>query len=143
MLIIETLRKIYKPLFSLLLVFTLLGCSNFSKSRLINTNNQLQGEIYSQSIIPENSEITLSISPIGTLISPKESLLNYQLHTKEANRVISFKINLRDDTVKNFSNLGISIRVEKNGELIMMSNKITNLPRSLSEKITLSVTPTK
>ncbi|HGN1706447.1 TPA: hypothetical protein ACKRTE_002320 [Providencia rettgeri] len=143
MLIIKILSKTYRYLFTLLFISTLLGCSYFPKSFLSNTSNQLQGEIYSQSIIPENSEITLSISPINALVSPEKRLLNYQLHTKEANKVISFEINLLDEIINNTTQLGISIRVEKNGELVMMSNKITELPRNLSEKIKLSVVSTK
>ncbi|GAB1439403.1 hypothetical protein MASR2M36_21740 [Providencia sp.] len=137
MLIIKILNKTYKSLFSLLLISTLLGCSYFPKNLFSNTKNQLQGEIHSQSIIPENSKITLSISPINTLASAKENLLNYQLYTKEANKVISFKIDLLDEIANKVAILGISIRVEKNGELIMMSNKITELPRNFSEKVTL------
>ncbi|APC09902.1 hypothetical protein NQ837_003712 [Providencia rettgeri] len=143
MLIIKALRKAYKSLLPILFISTLLGCSYFPKNFLSNTDHQLQGEIYSQSIIPENSEITLSISPIDTLASPKESLLNYQLHTNEASKVISFKLDLLEEFVNNAPNLGISIRVEKNGELILMNNKVTELPRNLSEKITLSVSSTK
>lgn len=143
MIIIKTLSKIYKPLFSLLFISTLLGCSYFPKNFLSSPDNQLQGEIYSQSIIPENSEVTLSISPVDTSASPKESLLNYQLNTNEASKVISFKLDLLEELVNNAPKLGISIRVEKKGELVMMSNKVTELPRNLSEKIKLSVIPTK
>ncbi|MGG4609553.1 YbaY family lipoprotein [Providencia sp. Me31A] len=143
MLIIKTLSEICKFLFPILFISALLGCSYFPKNILGNTTNQLQGEIFSQSIIPENSEITLSISPINTLTSPENNLLNYQLHTKEANKKIKFKINLIEKTINNRIKLGISIRIEKNGELIMMSNKITELPRNVSEKIILSVVSIK
>ncbi|MEQ4676053.1 hypothetical protein ABN063_15940 [Providencia vermicola] len=143
MLIIGTLNKIYKPLISLFFISTLLGCSYLPKAIQNSSNHQLQGVIYSPSIIPENSEITISISPIDTLLSPTENLLNYQLRSKDADKTIDFKINLLENTAKNMEKLGISIRIEKNSELIMMSNKITKLPDNLSEKITLTVTQIK
>lgn len=143
MLIIRTLNKIYKPLFSLLFISTLLGCSYFPKAIQNSSSYQLQGVIYSPSIIPENSEITISISPIDTLLSPTENLLSYQLHSKNANKSIKFKINLLEKVVKNTTKLGISVRIEKNGELIMMSNKITELTDNLSEEIILLITEIK
>ncbi|MGF7482457.1 hypothetical protein [Providencia sp. SP181] len=141
--IIITLKKIYKPLFSLLFISTLLGCSYFPKVLQISSSHQLQGVIYSPSIIPDNSEITISISPIDASLSPTENLLNYQLRSKGANKTINFEINLPEKVANSTAKLGISIRIEKNSELIMMSNKITKLPDDLSEKITLTVTKIK
>lgn len=141
MLTINMFNHLLKPLSILLFISLFSGCGNFSKNMRINNSYNFQGEVYSQGYIPENSKIILSISQLDS--RDFNSNYNYQINTKEISRTILFKINIPDDVINNPKLFGISVRVEKENELIMMTNNLISLPRDLSEKLAVPVLPIK
>ncbi len=124
-------------IFTLMFISLLFGCTNPTKKT--NTKFNIKGDIYSQSMnIPKNSDITLSITRLD-VTHPSQNSFDSYFRTIEANHLISFTINLPNELVNSTQKLGISVRVEKEGELIMMSNKIVEIPIDHSKKLSLPV----
>lgn len=138
MLFINTLKKYINILFILAFVGLLFGCSQFSQNRLLDSDYRLEGDIYSHANIPDNAEITLSISPLD-IVSSNNETYSYHFKTNKVSRVVYFKANIPDHLMTNKKPLGISVRIEKDEALIMMTNKIVPLPLLSSEKISLPV----
>lgn len=133
--------NIFKPFF-LLFIFSLCGCNYISQQYRSLTNYQLQGEIYAQSEIPENSLITISLNSVDGLSSVKNNVSNYQITTEGSSKIINFVIYLADELVYTTKPVELSIRIEKDGELLMMSQNMTSLSKNLSEKLSIPVIKT-
>ncbi len=130
-------NHLLRPIFTLMFISLLFGCTNLTKNTKAKFN--IKGDIYSQSKdIPENSDITLSITTLDITHSSQNSF-DYYLRTIEANHLISFAIILPNELVNSTQKLGISVRVEKEGELIMMSNKLIEISMNYSGKLSLPV----
>jgi len=138
MLFINTFKKYINILFILAFVGLLFGCSQFSKNRLPDSDYSIEGDIYSNTNIPDNAEITLSISPLEMNVSNNEAY-SYHFKTNKISRAVYFKANIPDHIAMSKKPLGISVRIEKDEALIMMTNKIVPLPLLSSEKISLPV----
>ncbi|QCJ68523.1 hypothetical protein C9446_00750 [Providencia heimbachae] len=132
-------NHLLRPMLTLIFMSLLFGCANFTKN--IKSKFNIKGDVYSQSKdIPENSDITLSITNLDITHSIKSSF-DFHFKTTETNRTVSFSINLPDELVNSPHQLGASVRIEKEGELIMMSNKIIEIPINYSEKLSLPIIP--
>lgn len=134
--------NIFKPFLFLLFVFSLCGCNYISQQYRSLINHQLQGEIYAQSEIPENSLVTISLHSVDGLNLVENNISNYQITTEESSKIINFVIYLSDEIINSPKHLELSIRIEKDGELLMMSQNITSLPKNLSEKLSIPVIKT-
>lgn len=135
---INTLKKSINLLFIFAFIGLLFGCSQFSKNRIPDSYHSLEGDIYSHTNIPDNAEITLSISPLD-MISSNNETYNYHFKTNKVSRAVYFKANIPEHIMISKKPLGISVRIEKDEALIMMTNKIVPLPLLFSEKISLPV----
>ncbi len=132
-------NHLLRPIISLIFVSLLFGCANLNQN--IKSKFNIKGDVYSQSTdIPENSDITLSITKLDITHSIKNSF-DFHFKTTETNRTVSFSVNLSDELVNSSHQLDASVRIEKEGELIMMSNKIIEIPMNYSEKLSLPVIP--
>ncbi|HDN2513435.1 TPA: YbaY family lipoprotein [Providencia rettgeri] len=139
MLIITNIRNLFKTLIFLLFIFSLCGCNYISQQYRNMMNHPLQGEILSPSEIPENSVVTISLSSVGALNLVENNISNYQIKIEERGKTINFVLYLDDEVINTPKPLGLSVRIEKNGELLMMSKNIVTLPQNLSEKISIPV----
>ncbi|HHE6471053.1 TPA: YbaY family lipoprotein [Providencia rettgeri] len=134
-------KKSLFSLFTLIITFMISACSNnlltyFNHSPV----NQINGNIYSHSIdIPENATITLSVTSIAQNENNAKSNIDYSFRTQSAGRSVTFAINLPAELRSKQHTLGMSARIEKNGELIMMSNTLSSIPENLSGTILLPV----
>ncbi|WP_369309463.1 hypothetical protein [Providencia rettgeri] len=140
MLLFNIFKNLFKPFFTLLTVNLLFGCSYFSKHIQNSHQYRLQGEIHSQTYIPEKSDITLSISSMDTPNSMANNHYNFHFQTKENSRHVSFAINLPHTIANTPQTLGVSVRVEKENKLVMMSHKFISIPKNLSEKMSIPIT---
>ncbi|APG51794.1 TPA: YbaY family lipoprotein [Providencia stuartii] len=134
-------QRLKTSIFSFILAFFLSGCVK-KPHNLSNKENaiSLQGNIYSKNIdIPNESIITLSFSPLQQNDNENTKNDNFQFKTKEAGRTIAFSVALPPDINIRKNNLGISARVEKNNELIMMTEQISPFPKNNTDKISLTV----
>ncbi|HHR6130456.1 TPA: YbaY family lipoprotein [Providencia alcalifaciens] len=131
-------RNILHSIFILACCLFLFACNNpINKNR--NTFN-IQGDIYSQSIdIPNNALITVSVTPINGNSYSEKSHYDYTLTTRKSARTVNFSINLPESLLTQGHYFGLSVRVEKNGELLMMSNQVTPLNQSTSARLSLKV----
>ena len=59
--------------------------------------------------------------------------------TRKPSRTVNFSINLPEKISAKNRYFGLSIRIEKNGELLMMSNQITPLNKDSSDRLSLRV----
>ena len=101
----------------------------------------INGNIYSHSYdIPENATITLSLTSIQQNENNAKSNLDYSFKTKSAGRSITFTVALPEEFQSKRYTLGMSARIEKDGELVMMSNKLSPIPENLSEVVLLPMT---
>ncbi|BBG60751.1 Uncharacterised protein [Providencia rustigianii] len=136
--------KFYISKNSLFLIFILvsslflLACNTpLNKSK--NTFN-LRGDIYSQSIdIPADALITLSVSSLNGTDYTEKSHYDYSFTTRKAGRTVNFSINLPEELLNQDRYFGLSVRVEVQGELLMMSNQIIPVIRNSSERLSLRV----
>nr|ELR5114528.1 hypothetical protein [Providencia stuartii] len=133
-------RKLALSLCLLMLTSYLSGCSTYFMARQNSHNvTQLVGYIDSKSIdIPSESIITLSLTPMLTEENVKSRSLDYQFITKNTSRRAEFRMAVPKE-FSSTNQLGISARVEKNNELIMMSNEITPISKKVLDKIVLTV----
>lgn len=131
-------KSILHSIFILACCLFLFACNNpINKNR--NTFN-IQGDIYSQSIdIPSDALITVSVTPINGNSYSEKSHYDYTMTTRKSARTVNFSINLPESLLAQGHYFGLSVRVEKKGELLMMSNQITQLNQSKSERISLKV----
>ncbi|CAG9406938.1 YbaY family lipoprotein [Providencia alcalifaciens] len=131
-------RNILHSTFILACCLFLFSCNNpINQNR--NTFN-IQGDIYSQSIdIPNEALITVSVTPINGNSYSEKSHYDYTLTTRKSARTINFSINLPESMLTQGHYFGLSVRVEKKGELLMMSNQVTPLNQSKPERLSLKV----
>ncbi|MEY0232903.1 hypothetical protein [Providencia manganoxydans] len=124
-----------------LLVTFLSGCSkHFIEHRNKNNFIELEGYIYAKNIdIPNDAVITLSITPMLIPENSNAPSSDYQFITKDIGRSAEFRISVPKYLYEKTELFGISARVEKNNELIMMSDKITPISKNSMEKIVLTV----
>ncbi|HBC7431091.1 TPA: YbaY family lipoprotein [Providencia rettgeri] len=134
-------KKYFISLFVLFIAFMLSACSNNLMSYFTQTPTyHINGNIYSHSYdIPENATITLSLTSIQQNENNAKSNLDYSFKTQSAGRSIAFTVALPEEFQSKRYTLGMSARVEKDGELIMMSNKLSPIPENLSEIVLLPV----
>ncbi|UBX50505.1 YbaY family lipoprotein [Providencia alcalifaciens] len=115
----------------------------FSCNNPINQNRNgfnIQGDVYSQSIdIPNDALITISVTPINGNSYSEKSHYDYTLTTRKSTRTVNFSINLPESLLTQGHYFGLSVRVEKKGELLMMSNQVTPLNQSTPERLSLKV----
>ncbi|MEY0177173.1 YbaY family lipoprotein [Providencia rettgeri] len=135
-------KKYFFLLFILFITFMLSACNSTLMSYFTHTPAyNINGNIYSHSYdIPENSTITLSLTSIQQNENNAKSNLDYSLKTKSAGRSIAFTVALPEEFQSKRYTLGMSARIEKDGELIMMSNKLSPIPENMSEVILLPMT---
>lgn len=136
--IIAISKSILHSIFILACCLFLFACNNpINQNR--NTFN-IQGDIYSQSIdIPSDALITVSVTPINGNSYSEKSHYDYTMTTRKSARTVNFSINLPEPLLTQGHYFGLSVRVEKKGELLMMSNQITPLNQSKSERFSLKV----
>ncbi|HBO23386.1 MULTISPECIES: YbaY family lipoprotein [unclassified Providencia] len=137
----NTLKNNIFLLFIFMTTCILSGCHTpLSTYFIADTAQHIKGNIYSHSIdIPENSTITLSLTSIEQNDNHAKSNIDYSFRTQSAGRSISFAIKLPEELIINQSKLGISVRIEKEGELIMMSSKIIPITENFSDNLMLLV----
>lgn len=133
-------KKLILSLCLLILAISISGCStHFIEKRNKNDFMQLEGHIYAKTVdIPSEATVTLSITPLLTEENAKPNSLNYQFTTKNASRTAEFEMAI-PKSLYHKGQWGISTRVEKSNQLIMMSSEITPLPENASDKIILTV----
>lgn len=131
-------KPILHSIFILACCLFLFACKNpISQSR--NTFN-IQGDIYSQSIdIPSEALITFSVTPINGNSYSEKSHYDYTFTTRKSARTVNFSINLPESLLTQGHYFGLSVRVEKKGELLMMSNQIAPLNQATSARLSLKV----
>lgn len=131
-------RNILHSIFILACCLFLFSCNN-----PINQNRNgfnIQGDVYSQSIdIPNDALITISVTPINGNSYSEKSHYDYTLTTRKSTRTVNFSINLPESLLTQGHYFGLSVRVEKKGELLMMSNQVTPLNQSTPERLSLKV----
>ncbi|EKT60876.1 hypothetical protein [Providencia sneebia] len=136
---IEIKKQLNLSVYLLLLITLASACSQ--KSIHNNTHEQLiklEGYIDAKyNNIPKDSIIILSIAPFQQ--EGNHSIHDYRIITKTANSSIAFHLFFPKSLLDEKNNLGISIRVERNNKIIMMSKNIIPLPRNFSEKIYLDI----
>lgn len=134
-------QRLILSLCLLMLTIYLSGCSNHPIVRQNNTF-QLVGHIYSKAIdIPSESIITLSLTSMRAEGDIKPHNLDYKFINQKARRTAEFEIKVPKNFYETTEQLGISARVEKNKELLMMSDKIIPLSKKRSDNIVLTVFP--
>ena len=136
-------QRLILTLCLLMLTTYLSGCSNHPIVRQ-NSNNTLRlvGHIYSKAIdIPSESIITLSLTSMRAEGDIKPHNLDYKFINQKARRTAEFEIKVPKNFYETTEQLGISARVEKNNELLMMSDEIIPLSKKRSDNIVLTVFP--
>ncbi|EMT6576412.1 MULTISPECIES: YbaY family lipoprotein [Providencia] len=134
-------KKHFISLLILFITFMLSACSNNLMDYFTqNPTYHINGNIYSHSYdIPEDATITLSLTSIQQNENNAKSNLDYSFKTQNSGRSIAFTVALPEEFESKRYTLGMSARVEKEGELIMMSNKLSPVPENLSEIVLLPV----
>ncbi|MEQ5185342.1 YbaY family lipoprotein [Providencia rettgeri] len=131
-------KNILHSIFILTCCLFLFACKN----PINNTNNtfNIQGDIYNSSHdIPADALITLSLTPINENSYSEKSHYDYTLTTRKSARTVNFSINLPESLLTQGHYFGLSVRVEKKGELLMMSNQVTPLSQSTPTRLSLKV----
>ncbi|MBS3050426.1 hypothetical protein [Enterobacter mori] len=126
---------------SLLPLFVLLAsCTQSNGVRGHDNGHIIEGVIVNQrTAIPENSLVTLSVSADKQKGEKAYTFHEYTLITSTEKHTIPFTLRLSNELSLFPLPLTITVRIEKDRELIMMSDIITTLPHQSGEKITLSV----
>ncbi|ELZ5940485.1 MULTISPECIES: YbaY family lipoprotein [Providencia] len=133
-------NKFISSIYLLLLVIFLSGCTKNVTESKNNKLSIIEGTIQSKSIdIPNDSLVTLSLSPIGKNENESITSDNFQFKTKKSGRFLAFKIRLSSEMNKLKSQLGLSARIEKDNQLIMMSDTINPIPKSASGHVSITV----
>ncbi|AXH63290.1 MULTISPECIES: YbaY family lipoprotein [Providencia] len=134
-------KKHFFSLFIIFMTFMLSACSNTLMNYFTHTPTyHISGNIYSHSYdIPENAIVTLSLTSIQQNENSAKSNLDYSFKTQSTGRSIAFTVTLPEEFQSKRYTLGMSARIEKDGELIMMSNKLSPIPENLSEVVLLPV----
>ncbi|MGE4802343.1 hypothetical protein AB8989_18415 [Yersinia hibernica] len=136
----NTRKNFYSHCFILFLALFLSGCSHLAGITGSHNGDYLQGNIQSShGEIPENATITLSITQSKAAGGKELSLQEYSIVTPKESLTIPFRLQLPNELSLSSQPLNISVRVEKEGELIMMSDRLTPFLRQPGEKLILTV----
>ncbi|WP_145932191.1 hypothetical protein [Yersinia bercovieri] len=140
------MKSLYTPTtsyFRCLILFVavlLSGCTHLTDLSKEQNTYYLQGNIQNlNGKIPENARITLSVTQNKAAGEKELTFREYIILTKMESRKIPFRLPLQNELSSLPHQLSVSVRVEKEGELIMMSDKLTPLTYQPDEKITLIV----
>ncbi|WP_145563736.1 hypothetical protein [Yersinia aldovae] len=138
--LLNTHKNFYSCCFVLFLTLVLSGCSHRNGITNNYSRDYLQGNIQSNNrIIPENVKITLSISQNKASGEKEYTLHEYSFMNQTKNFTIPFRLQMPNELSLSPQPLNISVRVEKEGELIMMSDKLTPFLRQSGERLILTV----
>ncbi|HDL6961235.1 TPA: YbaY family lipoprotein [Yersinia enterocolitica] len=138
--IFNTCIKSYSHYLVLLLALVLSGCTLLTENSRDYDGDYILGNIRSNNkTIPENVKITLSLSQNKASGEKEFTLHEYSFMTQTKSLTIPFRLQLPNELSFSSQPLNISVRVEKEGELIMMSDKLTPLLRQSGEKLLLTV----
>ncbi|HHA0034269.1 TPA: hypothetical protein ACOEXB_000924 [Yersinia enterocolitica] len=136
----NTHRNSYSFYLILFLSLVLSGCTLPTDNNRNYNGDYIQGNIKSNNkIIPENVKITLSLSQNKASGEKEYTLHEYSFMTQTKSLTIPFRLQLPNELSLTSQPLNISVRVEKEGELIMMSDRLTPLLRQSGEKLLLTV----
>ena len=136
----NTRTNSYSYCLVLLLSLILSGCTLPSGNSHNYNGDYVQGNIKSNNkIIPENVKITFTLSQNKSSGEKEYTLHEYNFMTQTESFTIPFRLQLPNELSLSSQPLNISVRVEKEGQLIMMSDKLTPLLRQSSEKLLLTV----
>lgn len=132
-----------KKYFQCLILFitvTLSGCAHISEMNLSNKSYYLEGNIQNiNQKIPEDATVTLSVTQSKIAGEKEFTFRDYTFLTQSQSKMIPFRLALHNELSSLSHQLSISVRVEKNGKLIMMSDKLTPLTDQPDKKLTLIV----
>lgn len=124
----------------LLLTLFLSGCTQFSGKIKNGKNSYLNGNIYNANEkIPENAIAIITISQ-GSSHGEKDKILyEYSALTQMESKNIPFNLLISNKILLSPSSKNISVRIEKEGIPIMMSDKMTHFPKKNGDKLILTV----
>lgn len=126
--------------FILFIALILSGCTHLTELSKNPKGYYLQGNIHNfHGKIPENATITLSVTQNKIAGEKEITFREYIILTKTESRKIPFLLPLQNELSSLPNQLSVSVRVEKEGKLIMMSDKLTPLTYQPDEKLTLIV----
>ncbi|EEQ11878.1 hypothetical protein ymoll0001_4660 [Yersinia mollaretii ATCC 43969] len=124
----------------ILIALVLSGCTHLTELSKNQKDYYLQGNIQNfHGKIPENATITLSVTQNKIAGEKEITFREYIILTKTESRKIPFLLPLQNELSSLPNQLSVSVRVEKEGKLIMMSDKLTPLTYQPNEKLTLIV----
>ncbi|CNH90328.1 hypothetical protein HB976_19035 [Yersinia mollaretii] len=124
----------------ILIAMFLSGCTHLTESSKNQNAYYLQGNIQNfHGKIPENATITLSVTQNKIAGEKEITFREYIILNKMESRKIPFLLPLQNELSLLPNQLSVSVRVEKEGKLIMMSDKLTPLTYQPDEKLTLIV----
>lgn len=124
----------------ILIALVLSGCTHLTELSKNQKDYYLQGNIQNfHGKIPENATITLSVTQNKIAGEKEITFREYIILTKTESRKIPFLLPLQNELSSLPNQLSVSVRVEKEGKLIMMSDKLTPLTYQPDEKLTLIV----
>ncbi|MDN0112177.1 hypothetical protein [Yersinia mollaretii] len=124
----------------ILIALVLSGCTHLTELSKNQKDYYLQGNIQNfHGKIPENATITLSVTQNKVAGEKEITFREYIILTKTESRKIPFLLPLQNELSSLPNQLSVSVRVEKEGKLIMMSDKLTPLTYQPDEKLTLIV----
>lgn len=137
---VKTPKNSYSYYLILFLSLVLSGCTLPTSNSHNYNGDYIQGNIQSNNkIIPENVKITFSLSQNKASGEKEYTLHEYSFMTQTKSLTIPFRLQLPNELSLTSQPLNISVRVEKEGELIMMSDRLTPLLRQSGEKLLLTV----
>ncbi|MBF1996224.1 hypothetical protein [Serratia symbiotica] len=124
----------------LILNFFLCGCTHLANDTKKGEEYYLEGKIYAKKgDIPINSIATISITQNKSVGEQEFTLLEYNISVKKSSHTIPFRVSLPKDATFLTRKLNISARIENNGDLIMMSDKIIPISYQSDEPLILTV----
>lgn len=116
----------------------LTGCVNYSVSDRAGQANYFFCEIVSQDkSIPENAMITITLSQRKSDDEKETVWQQYLFTTQKISKSVTFRLKYPD--APPLLPLSASVRVEKSGQLILMSNKVQLIPARPGEKLVLTL----
>lgn len=124
----------------LLLTSLLSGCAQLNLNIKDEKSYYLNGNIYSTSEkIPENATAIITFSQSSSNGEKEKTLYEYKVLTQKESNNIPFDLFFPDKPLLASSPINISVRIEKEGIPIMMSDKMTPFPKKTDDKLILTV----
>lgn len=125
---------------TLLLVSFLSGCTQINRNFKHEKSSYLNGNIYStKGKIPENATAIITFSQSSSTGEKDKTLYEYSLLNQKENNNIPFNLFFSDKLLLISSSINISVRIEKEGIPIMMSDRMTPFPKKTDDKLILTV----